>query len=502
MRRATLLICLPLFLFSCHSNQKERSGDADKKPNLLIILSDQHSYDMLGCYGNPQIKTPNLDRFASEGVLFRNCFSNQPVCTPFRGMLMSGKHPLKNGAFVNDYPLLPDPSLLGEVLKANGYQTAFIGKWHLLGGNRDRPIPNNMRYGFDTLLTNNCHVDFRPGKCFFWNDAGEKEYFDTWEVYGQTNQALGYLDQVDKNKPFALIVSWHPPHDWGKFKGVDGQMHYRYETLDELMALYDPDTLQLRPDRTSSPDLRRMYHGHMSMVSGVDMAFGQLMGKLEELGLTDHTLTIFSADHGDMLESHNASLPKQTIHDYSARIPLLMRFPEKISEAYEAELLIGAMDLMPTILGLLGLETKFVYDGKDLSTSILEQDHDAVDFLPMWNYQRSVNINRNTSWRGVITKNYTFSTTDPNSDLQLVEGLSELSNVLYDRKKDPAQLYNHYNNPAFAAIRDSLKQLMDQWMKEFRDPFFSAADFEALKSEEEWMNQPNQSPFELVDTGH
>lgn len=488
---------LCLGLYACTTAPQEEST-AEQKPNLLVVLSDQHSYDMLGCYGNAQIKTPNLDKFASEGVLFKNCFTNQPVCTPFRGMFMSGRHPLKSGAFVNDYPLIPDPSLLSEVLKKEGYQTAYIGKWHLLGGNRDRPIPVEMRYGFDQVLTNNCHVDFRPGKCFFWNEAGEKEYFDTWEVNGQTQQALAYLDQIDKEKPFALIVSWHPPHDWGKFKGEDGKMHYRYETMEELMALYDRDTLSVRPDRQSTPDLRRMYHGYMAMVSGVDRAFGQLVDKLDELGVTDNTLTLFSADHGDMLESHEATLPKQTIHDYSARIPFIVKFPQKIKESYASELLIGAMDMMPTTLGLLGIETDFTYDGKDLSQAILTQQEDVVDFIPLWNYQRTANVHRNSSWRGVITKHYSFSMTDPDSDLQLADRLLKLSNVLYDRREDPAQLQNQFSNPAYQAKKDSLQQLTYQWMKDYQDQFLSGADFERLKPEKEWIEKPTVSPYELL----
>ena len=114
-----IFLLLMLTLLSCGKEISKK----DKKPNLLIVLSDQHSYDMLGVYGNTQILTPNLDMFASEGIRFDNAYVNQPVCTPFRGMLMSGMHPLKNGAFINDTPLIPNKQLLGEVLKEQGYQT-------------------------------------------------------------------------------------------------------------------------------------------------------------------------------------------------------------------------------------------------------------------------------------------------------------------------------------------------------------------------------------------
>ena len=142
MKSIFLVLLCSISLNGCLSPKNEEEKKKVTKPNLLIVLSDQHSYDMVGAYGNSQVITPNLDKFAQEGMLLRNSFSNQPVCTPFRGMLMSGMHPLKNGAFTNDCPLLPNNSiLLAQKLKKEGYQTAYIGKWHLLGGDRNRGIP-------------------------------------------------------------------------------------------------------------------------------------------------------------------------------------------------------------------------------------------------------------------------------------------------------------------------------------------------------------------------
>ena len=488
------IVCLSYLLLSCNE-ARERSFDGqtsidEKQPNLLIVLSDQHSYDMLGAYGNNQVISPHLDRLADEGVLFTNAYSNQPVCTPFRGMIMSGMQPLKNGAFINDAPLLPNKSkLLGHILKENGYQTAYIGKWHLLGGNRDRPIPKGeMRYGFDHLLTNNCHTDFRPGKAFFWNEDGKKEYFDEWEVYAQTKQAINYLDNLDPGKPFALIVSWHPPHDWGKFEGEDGKMHYRYDTLDDLMALYERDSIKLRPGIEPTPDRLRMYHGYMAMVSGIDKAFGQLNNKLDSLDLKANTLTVFSADHGDMLESHNAVLPKQYPHDYSLRIPLLMSFPNKIKKGQENRMLIGAMDYMPTILGLLGIKTGQNYDGKDLSESIINGSGSNQSYVPIWTYKRGVTKNHN--WRGVVTEDFTFAMGKGKDSIELV-------NVLFDRKNDPHQLTNLFHDTNYKQVRDSLTELTYSWMDLYEDKFYGQEDFDKIRPEETWMRNYTKSPFEL-----
>ena len=462
----------------------------ERLPNLLIVLSDQHSYDMLGSSGNNQVLTPNLDRFATEGLRLTHAFSNQPVCTPYRGMVLSGMHPLRNGAFINDAPLLPGKSkLLAQVLQDRGYQTAYIGKWHLLGGDRDRPVPQGeLRYGFETLLTNNCHVDFRPGKAFFWNEEGKKEYFNQWEVYGQTDQALQYLDTIDTDRPFALIVSWHPPHDWGKFKGEDGKMHYRYDTVEELMALYDRDTLQVRPGQKRTPDLLRMYHGHMAMISGVDKAFGQLMAKLEERGVADNTLVAFSADHGDMLESHEAVIAKQYPHDYSTHIPFMVRYPGRVPAGDSSSLLFGALDIMPTLLGLMDVRSGQDYDGRNLAQELITGQDEAVDYVPLWLYKRGVA--RNLNWRGVVNHDYTYAVGRGADSVAL-------TNVLFDRTRDPGQLTNLFYDPAYATVKDSLHALTLEWMARYNDRFYGEEEFLRIRPEETWMYNYTKSPAEL-----
>jgi arylsulfatase A-like enzyme len=492
MRYAILILLCLISLSGCLSSKKEEQQKTPIKPNLLIVLSDQHSYDMVGAYGNTQVITPNLDKFAQEGMLLENSFSNQPVCTPFRGMLMSGMHPLKNGAFTNDCPLLPNKSvLLAQKLKKEGYQTAYIGKWHLLGGDRDRGIPKgDLRYGFDKVITNNCHLDFRAHKSFFWNEKGGKEFFDEWEVYGQTKQALTYLDTIDKSKPFALVVSWHPPHDWGKKKGKDGKSHYRYDTLEEFMSMYNPDSIKVRQGIEPTPDLIEMYHGHMSMISGVDKAFGMLINKLKETNLENNTVTVFTADHGDMLESYGAILPKQYPYDYSNRTPFLIKYPKKIKPNSKSDVLFGNLDFMPTILGFMDIPIEQKYDGKDLSGALLTNDQMAVDFVPIFNFERGTV--KKHSWRGVITKAYTFTMNGGDNPL-------EMNNVLFDRKNDPNQLNNLFYNPAYKNKRLELEKLTYESMASFNDKFYVEKDFKSVEPKETWEYNYSKSPVELFE---
>ena len=469
--------------------------EKDTPPNLLFVFSDQQTFDMLGCYGNPQIISPNIDKLAEEGLRFNHCFSNSPTCSPYRGMLMSGKHALSNGSFVNDRPLIPGHGKkFAEVLRDAGYHTGYVGKWHLLGGDRDRPIPEgDLRYGFDELFyTNNCHVDFRPGKCFYWDEQGEKVYFDEWEVYGQTRQALSFLDsRKDQQDPFALFVSWHPPHDWGLFDGEDGKKHYRYDSPDELMDFYERDSIRVRPGMVSTPDLRRMYHGHMAMVTGVDIAFGWLMEKLEEIGADENTLVIFTSDHGDMLEFAGSNVPKQYPHDYSLRVPYIIRYPGKIEGGKSTDLLYSALDIMPTTLGLLNLEVPEECQGKNLAENILTGDQDAVKYVPIWSFY-------NDSYKGVITKDWTFSTTRFSLPAGMGPEDSPLHCVLFDRKNDPFQLNNLIASENLQGVRDSLWQLTTKWMEEYDDRFYTREDLDKAMTKEEWNKNYLQTPLEIL----
>lgn len=436
-----------------------------RRPNLVFVFTDQHSRDMLSCYGNRDIITPNLDAFARESVQFEHCVASSPVCTPWRGMLLSGQHPLHNGAVHNDVPLLADNGkYFGHVLTEGGYRTGYIGKWHLYGHERDRPVPpGKMRYGFDDcFLTNNCHVDYRPGHSYYWNEQGEKIFFDEWEVDGQTRQALEFLDTCSDTEPFALFVSWHPPHDIG----IDPEnLFFRYETEPDLMARYDSEKIRLRPGVADSPEIRRAYHGYYAMCTGVDRAFGRLMDKLKEKGLYDDTIIVFTSDHGDNLHSRGYRIAKGHPEDTAVRVPLLVRLPGGRTRR-RSELLVGALDLMPTVLGLMDLPIPPTCQGRDLSGAILGRNDDAVESVPLFFH--------NPGWSGVYTKDYTygygrFEGFGHNEAGELVLNWLPLR-VLYARRTDPHQLINVYDRVEYAEARVRMEELDAAWRARFGDP--------------------------------
>lgn len=442
-----------------------KSTSSPRRPNLVFVFTDQQSRDMLGCYGNPDIITPNLDAFARESVQFEHCVSSSPVCTPYRGMLLSGQHPLYNGAVHNDVPMLANNGkCFGHALGEAGYRTGYIGKWHLYGHERDRPVPpGKMRYGFDDcFLTNNCHVDYRPGHCYYWNDRGEKIFFDEWEVDGQTRQAIEFLDTCRKEDPFALFLSWHPPHD----VGIDLEsLTFRYDTEDELMSLYDREKIRLRPSATDTPELRRAYHGYYAMCTGVDRAFGRLVEKLKQKGLYDNTILVFTSDHGDNLHSYGYRIAKDHPEDTAARVPFLLRLPNGAT-CRRSELLVGSLDLMPTLLGLMDLAIPGTCQGRDLSGAILNHDDGAVESVPLFFHK--------PAWSGVYTRDYTYGNGELDHFCHDPAGGMALEKVpvraLYARCDDPNQLNNLFGREDFVGVQNRLEQLTSEWRARFGDP--------------------------------
>ena len=430
---------------------------APRPPNLVFVFSDQQSFDMLGCYGNAQIKTPNLDAFAAQGLRFNHCISNQPVCTPFRGMLLTGQHPLRCGAFKNDVRVVPGHGrYFAEVLRDAGYRLGYFGKWHLFGGERNRPIPPGpFRYGFDQeFLSNNCTLQFDARSAYYWDAQGQRQLYGDWEPAAQTHQAIGFV-KAHAAEPFALFLSWHAPHNWG-------QAHAGYDAPPELLKLYDPNTLTLRPNVTDTPRHRQMYQGYMAMCTSLDNAFGELMRELQTLGLTENTLVVYTSDHGDALMSHGWPGNKGVPEIESIRVPLLIRWPGRLQPRV-SELLFGTLDFMPTLLDMLGLAPPPTCQGRNLANAIRTADDAAVESVPLFYFAGN--------WRGIYTRQHTYAFELPGGELDdyaKTVGWKHYA-CLYDHALDPRELNNLFDNPGQQPLRDKLHAQTLAWMKTFAD---------------------------------
>lgn len=417
------------------------------KPNVLFILCDQMRGHAMNCDGNSQVKTPNLDRLASQGIRFTNAIANCPVCTPNRGTLLTGRYPLSHRAVTNDLPLPVDEITIGNVFSDEAYNTGYIGKWHLDGVPRDKfTPPGERRQGFDDWAAWNCSHAYSNAK-YFRNTPAPIE-IEGYEPEHQTQLAIEFLEQ-NKDNPFFLFLSWGPPHA-------------PYHVVPERYRnLYNPKQIEIRANCKDSNVDRRVIADYYAAVSALDEFVGRLMSVLDRLNLADNTLVVFTSDHGDMLFSQGHT-KKERPWEESIRVPFIARYPGVIPENTTSDVLFSTVDVMPSILGLMNTEIPNAVEGCDLSNALLDKPCDEPDsaFLTIpvpVDQAIAVNIDQ---WRGIRTKRYTYSR------WQNGDGW-----VLYDNQNDPYQLENLIDDSEYAGVRDELEGELQGWLKRTNDEF-------------------------------
>lgn len=413
-------------------------------PNILLILPDQMRRHAMGCSGNEQVKTPNLDRLASEGVYFSNCIANCPVCTPDRAVLLTGKYPLSNGTIVNDLPLSTKQTTIAEVLRDAGYRTGYIGKWHLDGIPRSKfTPPGPRRQGFDTYwAAYDCHHQYFSTK--YYLDTPQLVRAKGYEPDIQTNLAVDFM-QRHRDGPFFLMVSWGPPHT-------------PYHIVPQkYLEMYDPASLQLRPNCRNTK--RNEIAGYYAHITALDNNLGQLMQWLDGLELAENTIVLFSSDHGDMLWSQGR-VKKQQPWEECINIPLIIRYPA-VLKPQRTDTLISLADLAPTLLSLAGVPKPEGMEGLDLSAVIRGRDgprHDSVPIMDIVPADQALRWG-GREWRGIRTVRHTYVR------------LQDEGWLLHDNLADPFQRNNLINDPGHKKLRKELEAKLQAWLKKLGDKF-------------------------------
>jgi arylsulfatase A-like enzyme len=422
-----------------------------RPPNILLVLADQWRADAFGHAGNKDVRTPNLDRLQREGIHFVNAVSGMPVCCPMRASLLTGQRPITHGVFLNDVPLNPEAVTIAKVLRAAGYDTGYIGKWHLTGNGRSAFIPRERRQGFDYWKVLECTHDYNHSAYFA--DGLEKLYWEGYDALAQTRDAQQYLrDHAKAQKPFFLVLAWGPPHD-------------PYFTAPEkYRALYDPAKLSLRPNvpEAGRENARKTLAGYYAHCTALDDCFGELRRTLQEVGLEESTLLVFTSDHGDLLGSQGA-YKKQRPFDEAIRVPLLLRWPEDLgAKARQLDAPINSEDLMPTLLGLCGAPIPPSVEGLDYSGYIRGGKNPGAGATVICcasPFGEWVRRNGGKEYRGLRTTRYTY--------------VRDLGGpwLLYDNKVDPYQTNNLVNLPKHARLQRKLDAQLARKLREQRDAF-------------------------------
>ncbi len=432
-------------------------GQTTKAPNVVFVLADEWRAQATGFNGDTNVSTPNLDKLASRGVNFTNTISSCPVCCPYRASLLTGQYPLTTGVFVNDVQINPESQSLAKVFKAAGYQTAYIGKWHIDGNGRNSFIPKERRQGFDYWKVLECTHNYNNS--LYWGNDDKKAKWDGYDVYAQTADAAKYIQDQKKNgNPFIMVLAWGPPHT--PFE----------QAPESFKKMYRDKQLKLRsnvPSDLSDEAIDDLigYYGH---ISAMDSCIGVLQQTLKETGLDENTIFVFTADHGAMIRSHSY-VNKQRPYEESINVPMLIRYPAVFGNSGKKnDMLINTPDLMPTLLGLCGLPIPETVEGENKSAIMKGTAKDKTEAVLIASYHafgQWPKARDGKEYRGVRTKRYTY--------------VKDLNGpwLLFDNQKDPYQLSNLVNLKAYKKVQNDLEKQLIDILKKQKDEFLPGMDY-------------------------
>ena len=492
-------------------------NNTKKKPNILVIQTDQQSAWTLGCYGGAlkpdSLSTPNIDRLAKEGAKLDNFFTNCAICTPSRGCFQTGRYPSTNGAVHNSVPMHDDEVTLGRVFRDHGYDTGYMGKWHLAGKERSHhhPDKNGVKRWSCVLPNKYCGgYEDTPYMIEHWHGKkitgtldnpifGDPTFIGDWKKIstrtfdheksiGDENsyttdylcdRAMEYMAEKRDN-PFFLFLSIPDPHNpfYGRepyesmFKPEEMPIPENFSQREKNLPQWAADFNRAASngfdkDRTAWPDgitdaetyLRKMKASYCGMVKHIDDCVGEIYASLEKQGILDDTIVIFTTDHGDYMGEHGIA-GKTCIYEGVFRIPFLIRYPEKVTPGLVVDHHVATVDFMSTICALAGV-----------STSGCEQGHNAAPLFQ----------GKKVDWDDAAFQHYMpDGLTSPDFDpmdaptragiftprwhlAYVYSGRPGVEHVLFDRHKDPLEMNNLFYHPEY---RGTVEKLTEQLLKQ------------------------------------
>lgn len=442
----------------------------DKK-QVIVIMTDTQRKDMIGCYGNNGMHTPHLDRLAQQGVRFERAYTCQPVCGPARSAIFTGTYPHSNSSWGNSMPLGDNVKTIGQRLHDQGIQTAYIGKYHLDGGdyfgNGICPDGWDPAYWYDMRryleeLTDEERLLSRQAKTM--ERLGVKEEF----TFGHrcSNKAIDYLSQK-ADDDFFLVVSYDEPH--GPFLCPEpyASMYKDYE-LPKSANVWD--TLEDKPahhkawagDNVHSDRdaLRIKYQYLFGCNSFIDYEIGRVMDAIDQYA--PNALIIYTSDHGDAIESHCLMNKGAAMYDEITNIPFIVRWPGQVEPGTVHNQPTSHIDIVPTILDVMGLDQPKILEGRSMVQTLQDNYHRTNDRIFMEFNRYEVDHDGFGGFqpiRSVYDGRY-----------KLVINLLT-TDELYDMANDPAEMTNHIDDPEYSTIRDALHDHLLDWMNKTRDPF-------------------------------
>jgi arylsulfatase A-like enzyme len=422
--------------------------------NVVLILTDNQGAWTLGCYGNPEIRTPNIDRLASEGMLFSRAFSNNAVCSPTRASLLTGLMPSQHGVHTylgpggvqvgpNAYYTLREFQTLPRMLSAAGYQTGLSGKWHL-GDNLHpqencslwitKPHGNSVGF-YDQEVIEDGRIRIEPGYLT-----------DLW-----TDRATGFIEK-NRERPFFLYLAYNGPYGLGGAAKEPARNRHAAYYADKEFPSMPRDTSHPwqfnNREFMGSVAARRKYAAE---ISGIDDGVGRVMDTLRRLNLERNTLVIFMADQGLAcghsgfwgMGDHTRPL---TAFDWGMSIPMIFRHPDRIPAGRKSDVLVSTYDVMPTVMHHLGMESRLPSSPR----------------LPGRNFAPAL-AGKAGQWDNAVFYEFENVRAVRTAEWKYIERIHQGPNELYDLKKDPGERLNVIGAGAPPELRARLRDFFDRY---------------------------------------
>ena len=418
------------------------------KPNIIFYFSDQQRWDTL----NDEIM-PNVWELGEDGIIFENSFTCQPVCGPARACLQTGQYATENGCFWNGIPLSDDTKTIADYFNENGYDTAYIGKWHLASDRsigrgfhcEKTAVPKEKQGGYkywraaDVLEFTSHGYDG-----YVFDENGNKIDFKGYRSDCINDFAIEYVNNHNKENPFFMFVSQLEPHhqnDRGHFEGpVDTVENYRNYPIPEDLAFLNGNYKEEYPD-------------YIAAINRLDENLGKLVVALKENGLYDNTVIIYTSDHGCHFKTRNSEY-KRSCHESSIHTPLVFG-GGAIEKAENKDALVSIIDLPPTMLYLAGIPVPDSYSGRVLPVNGNEAaERDSV----------FIQISESHVGRAVRTKDWKYSARAIGSGWYKSKAVHYFDDFLYDMKNDPYEKKNLVSNGNYTKILEQMRGLLAKEM--------------------------------------
>lgn len=416
------------------------------RPNIIFYFSDQQRWDTVN-----ETVTPNLMELGREGVTFSDSYTCQPVCGPARACLQTGVYATQNKCYWNGIALPNDIKPLAEYFNEAGYETAYVGKWHLAS---DR-VPNVGVHCEKTAIPKDRQGSYKD----YWRAADVLEFtshgYDGYVFDADGNQidfegyradcindfALEYIDKKTSDKPFFLFVSQIEPHHQNDHHCYEGKKEYVPEYKDYPI----PDDLSFLEG-----DYKEMYPDYLAAIRSLDDNVGKLVEKLKEKGIYENTVIIYTSDHGSHFKTRNLEY-KRSCHDSATHTPLIIRGGPFEGGKVDGRL-VSLIDLPPTLLDLAGIKIPDSYMGKSLVEEMKTgEERDCV----------FIQVSESQCGRAIRTKKYKYAVRAVAPSGFVVHSSSVyFEDYLYDLEKDPIEKYNLIKDPAYAAVRKELRDML------------------------------------------